>query len=133
MFIKSTGFTAGSSVPYIDAAAVYNEEDGCLSCFIVNRDIESQRELEMVLEHFNPLAIDQKFIMQHRDSKAGNSAELPEEVIPAVSKVFSLQGNVLHGGLLFRKKQGTSPSYLLKGPPYTSAETLYKHIQKRNY
>jgi len=86
-------------VPCIDAAAVYNEEEGTVSCFIINRDIENPQELKVVLEHFSPLAVDQQFIMQHPDSRAENSAEYPEEVVPVVSEVFSLRDNVVQGVL----------------------------------
>ena len=69
-------------VPYIDAMATL-EEDGSVSVFCVNRDMEEDFQLEIDLRSFGDLQIREHTILHHDDVKAVNTEENPKNVYPS--------------------------------------------------
>ena len=68
-------------VPYIDAVATL-EDDGSVSVFCVNRDMEEDFNLEIDLSSFGPLSIKEHIVLHHDDVKAINTEEHPDNVSP---------------------------------------------------
>ncbi len=68
-------------VPYIDAMATV-EDDGSVSVFCVNRDMEEDFQLEIDLRSFGDLQIKEHIILHHDDVKAVNTEENPKNVFP---------------------------------------------------
>lgn len=68
-------------VPYIDAIAT-REEDGTVSIFCVNRDMEEDFNLEIDLRSFGALQIKEHIVLHHDDVKAVNTEENPKNVYP---------------------------------------------------
>lgn len=68
-------------VPYIDAVATL-EEDGSVSIFCVNRDMESDFQLELDLRSFGDLKLKEHTMLHHDDVKAINTEENPHNVYP---------------------------------------------------
>ena len=69
-------------VPYIDAIATV-EEDGSVSVFCVNRDMEEDFLLEIDLRSFGDLQIRKHTVLHHKDVKAVNTEDNPRNVFPA--------------------------------------------------
>lgn len=68
-------------VPFIDATATVTE-DGSVTVFCVNRDMEEDFELEVDLRSFGDLKIAEHIMMHHDNVKAINTEENPTNVIP---------------------------------------------------
>ncbi len=77
------------NVPYIDAAAVTDDE-GDVTVFAVNRDMEEDFELEIDLRSFKDLTIAEHIVMHNDDVKAVNTEENPENVVPTAGKGGSI-------------------------------------------
>ena len=68
-------------VPYIDAVAT-QEEDGSVTLFCVNRDVEEDFTLDVDLRSFGELSIKEHIVLHHDDVKAINTEENPRNVYP---------------------------------------------------
>ncbi|MDR7909601.1 arabinosylfuranosidase ArfA [Bacillus velezensis] len=69
-----------TDVPYVDAAAVYYEEDEALTIFAVNKSKELM-ETEIKLRGFEDYRIIEHIVLEHQDMKATNQKNR-KEVIP---------------------------------------------------
>lgn len=69
------------NVPYIDATATVSEA-GEVTVFCVNRDMDTDYELELDLRSFGNLKIEEHITLHHDDVKAVNTEENPDNVIP---------------------------------------------------
>jgi len=67
-------------VPFIDAVATVSE-DGSVTVFCVNKDMEEDFDLEMDLSSFGELKIDEHIILHHDDVKAVNTEGNPNNVV----------------------------------------------------
>ena len=70
------------NVPYLDIAAVQNQ-DGSVTVFCVNRSQTDDFSLEMDLRAFGNLTVKSHTVLHHEDVKAVNTADSPDNVIPA--------------------------------------------------
>ncbi len=71
-----------TGVPYLESAAVYNEEKQEITIFAVNRDLTEPMELICGLKSFGPSSILEHIVLQHEDLKAVNTGE-GERVFPS--------------------------------------------------
>jgi alpha-N-arabinofuranosidase len=78
-------------IPYLEAAAVYNEEKKRISIFAVNRNLKEALQLEAEIAGFGDLSLVEHRVLCHGDLKACNSAR--EEKVKPVPQ----QGGVLDG------------------------------------
>jgi alpha-N-arabinofuranosidase len=69
-------------VPYLDAAATLNPENGQMSLFILNRDLSKPREVEIVWEDIPGTRVLASWVLTGNDLKAVNSFEDPQRVQP---------------------------------------------------
>jgi alpha-L-arabinofuranosidase len=76
------GVAGMDAVPYIDAAATANSEDGKTALFILNRDLEKAHEIEVVWEDQPPTAVLASQVLAGDDLKAVNGFDAPERVGP---------------------------------------------------
>ncbi|MDA3955284.1 alpha-N-arabinofuranosidase [Oceanispirochaeta sp.] len=82
------------TVPFIDITAVHNKT-GELTLFIINRNHESDMELDIVVSGFEEYKIIEHAVMVHDDVKAVNSKENMNEVIPVKGSGLSAsQGHI---------------------------------------
>ena len=70
-----------TDVPVIDATAVLSD-DGGVTVFCVNRDLEENCLLDLDLRSFGPLQMAEHIVMHHEDVQAVNTEENPENVVP---------------------------------------------------
>ena len=68
-------------VPTIDASAVHGD-DGSVTVFCVNRDMESPFQLDLDLRDFGDLKLAEHILVHHDDVKAINTEENPNNVAP---------------------------------------------------
>ncbi len=69
------------NVPYIDAAAVLDDE-GNVNLFCVNRDMQENYELSVDLRSFGELKPAEHILLHHDDVKAVNTEDAPLNVCP---------------------------------------------------
>jgi alpha-N-arabinofuranosidase len=68
-------------VPYIDASATM-DGDGAISLFVLNRDLEKARDVEVVWREAPPQRVRLAQVLTGEDLKASNSFENPKKVAP---------------------------------------------------
>jgi alpha-N-arabinofuranosidase len=69
-------------VPHLDAAATHNPADGSVTLFILNRDLASAHDIEIVWEDQAPTRIVSTSLLTGDDLKAVNSFQAPQRVAP---------------------------------------------------
>ena len=74
-----------TDVPYLDAIAVFNEEQEELTIFAVNRNLEGGLELSADLRGFKDYSVVEHIVLTHDDVKAVNTADNPNNVVPAAN------------------------------------------------
>ena len=70
------------AVPTIDATATLGD-DGSVTVFCVNRDLQEDFKLEIDLRAFGKLRLEKHILLHHDDVKAVNTEENPDNVSPA--------------------------------------------------
>lgn len=78
-------------VPYIDATATMSE-DGSVTVFCVNRDMDEDFELEIDLRSFGEKKLAEHILLHHDDVKAINTEAEPRNVYPTAGPGGSIQG-----------------------------------------
>jgi len=69
-------------VAYVDSSVVYNEKEGELIVFAVNRNMTENCSLELDAQGFELGEILEYKVLNHEDMKAHNCAEEPAKVVP---------------------------------------------------
>ena len=83
-----------TDVPDVDAAAVENE-DGTLTVFAVNRNLDEDIALSLDLRSFGERKLLSHSVLHHDDLKAVNTEENPDNVKPVETKPELKEGKVL--------------------------------------
>jgi alpha-N-arabinofuranosidase len=78
------GFQAAASmsVPYLDVAGTIDVENRTVSLFILNRDLEKARDLELVWYEATPTRVNTCQVLTGSDLKAVNGFDAPSRVVP---------------------------------------------------
>lgn len=71
-----------SAVPYLEAAAVWQEEKKELTIFAVNRDWQGELVLETELLGFPNFHLVEHLVLEHPDLKATNTKDHPDTIVP---------------------------------------------------
>jgi alpha-L-arabinofuranosidase len=76
LLVDSPGYDSehDDNVPYVDASAVHNEEEGTLTFFLVNRHGSEAIDLDVSLQGFTGRAVIDHQVMTHADLEAVNTA-----------------------------------------------------------
>ena len=69
-------------MPYIDVSATMDKDSGNLTLFILNRDLEKPRDVEVVWRDSIPAKVLFSQVLTGPDLKAFNSFENPKRVAP---------------------------------------------------
>ena len=77
-------------VPYLEAVAVYNEEQNNIAIFAVNRNLKEELNLEVEIAGFADMEFVEHRILSHKDLKACNSA-LEEKIKPEIRQGGKLE------------------------------------------
>ena len=72
-------------VPFVDAAAAFNEEKGELNVFVINRRWDGSETLELDASAFEGYAFKEHIEMYSEDLSAANTWENPEAIVPKVN------------------------------------------------
>lgn len=70
------------AVPYVESAAVFDEANGSLTIFAVNRDPDSEIVFDVHLRDFDGYRIEQHIVLDGPDLKAVNTISNPKAVQP---------------------------------------------------
>ncbi len=95
------GYTAEDigDVPYVDAAAVHNAEDGTICFFLVNRHQSEAVEIDLALEGFDADAILDDKVIAHSDISITNTVSAPDAIKPEDAADAALAGKGLTASL----------------------------------
>jgi alpha-N-arabinofuranosidase len=69
-------------VPYLDAAGTMNPQDGKVSVFVLNRDLNKARTIEINWQDKSPSQVLTSTTLTGNDLKAFNSFDTPKKVAP---------------------------------------------------
>ncbi len=69
-------------VPFLDVAATYDSAGGTASLFILNRDLQKPRELEIDWQGLTPTKVLSAQVITGPDLKATNTFDAPKRVVP---------------------------------------------------
>ena len=83
------------SVPYVESAGVYGEDQRTLTIFAVNRSLDDQVTLHTDLRDFAGYRLVEHVVLEHEDLKAVNDAGNPNRVLPKQDGESSLQDGVM--------------------------------------
>jgi len=71
-----------TSVPYLDVSGTIDGENNTVSLFILNRDLENARDLELVWHETTPTRVNTCQVLTGSDLKAVNGFDAPDRVVP---------------------------------------------------
>lgn len=80
------------NMPFVDAAALMNENGNSISVFICNRDALKAHEVELTIEGFKPQKKAAIMMIENKNLALRNSWEKPKTIAPAFDKI-SVKGN----------------------------------------
>ncbi len=72
-----------TDVPYLESVSVWNEAEGELTIFAVNRHLSDALTLECDLGNFDDYQFTEHIVLQHDDLKSFNTVEKPDTVTPS--------------------------------------------------
>jgi alpha-N-arabinofuranosidase len=75
-------FARDDQVPYVDLAATFDRQNGQVCVLMLNRDLQSERELVLECRDFKPTRVLASETLTGRDLKASNTFEQPTLVSP---------------------------------------------------
>ena len=82
-----------------DAVATWDEQDGALSVFVVNRGNTDELALDADLASFGDLELVEAVTLHHEDPYAANTKDAPDTVAPQANDTVRLEGGCLVGTL----------------------------------
>lgn len=88
-----------TDVPYLESVAVYNEEQGEVTVFAVNRHLESELDLTVDLRSFGACRLIEHIVMASDDLKAVNTEQQPARVKPHANGNASVDGSKVAASL----------------------------------
>lgn len=71
-----------TDVPYLEAIAVYNEENAQVTVFAINRHLTEELDLQVDLRSFGGVRVLEHLVLEHEDLKAVNTIRDPNRVAP---------------------------------------------------
>jgi alpha-N-arabinofuranosidase len=80
-------FARDDKVPYLDVVATHDTRGGSLSLFLLNRDLQSERELTVDCRDLTPSRVLFSETLTGTDLKAANTFEQPRLVVPRALEV----------------------------------------------
>jgi alpha-L-arabinofuranosidase len=82
--VKSPGYDAdiADNVPYVDVSGVYNEDEGTITFFAVNRHGSQTIDVDISLQGFGSAAIFDHQVITHGSLEAVNTSAAQNNVVP---------------------------------------------------
>lgn len=82
------------NVPYVDSAAVWNEETDDITIFAVNKSFDEDIEFSCDLRQFGNISVNEHLVVAHDDLKAVNTEAEPYNVKPVYSDKDKCDGGI---------------------------------------
>jgi alpha-N-arabinofuranosidase len=79
-------------VPYIDAAGTFDDSQGTITMFVLNRDLSKSQKVDLQWQDRAPSRVLAAELLSGDDLKASNSFEVPQRVAPQKLAVPAAQG-----------------------------------------
>jgi alpha-N-arabinofuranosidase len=79
---NDSGMARVEMTPYIDATATWNERQGRLAVFLLNRDLARERDIELSWVGAKPSKVLAAQTITGKDLKATNTFDAPDTVVP---------------------------------------------------
>jgi alpha-L-arabinofuranosidase len=95
LLVESEKYDAGDlgQVPYLDVAATLNPESGGVTIFILNRDLDKARSVEINWQGKVPGQVIDAKLLTGNDLKAFNSFDAPQRIAPQAAAKPSTNGS----------------------------------------
>lgn len=88
-------YTGKKDVPYIDSATAYDEENGRLSVFVINRSSDTAYPVSLDVNAFEGYVFDQHLELYSEDMDLKNTYENPDAIVPVQSEKASFENGTL--------------------------------------
>jgi alpha-N-arabinofuranosidase len=92
-------YASREGIDYIDTAAAYNEENGELNVFVINRDWENDTPVEINVGAFEGFKLAGHSQLYTEDLDAANSYENPDAIVPSVNAETSFNDGKISASL----------------------------------
>ena len=69
-------------VPYLDVVGTFDSESKTAALFVLNRDLERPREVDITWQHVTPTSVRDCQVITGNDLKATNTFDAPKRVVP---------------------------------------------------
>lgn len=86
-------------IPYLDATATVDDDAGTLTVFAVNRSMDEELPLEVVLRAFDEMEIVEHLVLTAKSPEVGNDERHPDAVVPTADGRSSVEANRLKATL----------------------------------
>jgi alpha-N-arabinofuranosidase len=86
-------------IGFIDSAAAFDEENNEMNLFVINRDWESSRTVELNVEGFKGYKLVEHIELYSDDVEASNSYENPDAIVPKVNGDTVLKDGIVSADL----------------------------------
>ncbi len=81
--------------PYVDSVCLMNEEEGSLTVFAVNKDLNDSMELTVDLRQFEGFDVKEHIVLANSDLNAINTEEDPNRVVPSAGSGAQVKDGIL--------------------------------------
>lgn len=95
MIDDNSQYRTKEAVPYIDTAVAYDEENGELNLFVINRNWEEDNDIELDVKAFEGYHFVEHIEMFSEDMNARNTYEQPDTIVPTVNTNASFKDGKL--------------------------------------
>ena len=88
-------YTGKEGVPYLDTAAAWDKENGCVNVFVINRSSDSSYPVEIDLSGFGTCTFTEQIKLFAKDMEVTNTYDLPDCIKPVISTEAKLEQKTL--------------------------------------
>ena len=88
-------YPSKEGLPFVDTAAAYDEENGTLNLFAINRDWEGDTDVELDVSAFEGYRFVEQIQLYSDDMEAKNTYEAPDTILPTVSDTAKEENGVV--------------------------------------
>ncbi|MNT24718.1 Intracellular exo-alpha-(1-_5)-L-arabinofuranosidase 1 [compost metagenome] len=90
---------AADDVKYLDVAGVYDEAEGMVTLFVLNRHLTEAAEINVSLTGFSSATLDLHLAMAGYDLRVGNGPDQPDRVVPVPGSGVGVEDGALKGSV----------------------------------
>ena len=90
---------AADDVKYLDVAGVYDEAEGVVTLFVLNRHLTEAAEIDVSLTGYSSATLSLHLAMAGYDLRLGNGPDQPDRVVPVPGSGVAVEDGALKGSV----------------------------------